>query len=188
MPLRGSLTEWLWAKPLPCYASRTNQTANVLAIMSAEFTGYSDLITRMKALLSAEPVTTLAKLQNQSQTQNHQPALSSSPSSSSSTSSATTLTNGLSSTSPLLFTVPQSAHLSQSDFGPLFPYLNRRFLKVDDPDAKIQINTRAILQAMRMSGAEVGSVLVGDKSESAWDEKILSGDGSCGLVRLGLDA
>ena len=188
MPLRGSLTEWLWAKPLPCYASRTNQTANVLAIMSAEFTGYSDLITRMKALLSAEPVATLAKLQSQPQSQHHQQPLSSTSSSSSSTSSATTLTNGLSSTSPLLFTVPQSAHLSQSDFGPLFPYLNRRFLKVDDPDAKIQINTRAILQAMRMSGAEVGSVLVGDKSESAWDEKILSGDGSCGLVRLGLDA
>ena len=190
MPLRGSLTEWLWAKPLPCYASRTNQSANVLAIMSTEFAGYTDLITRMKALLSAEPVATLSNLQHQSQIQPNQqpPPLSSSSSpTQSATSSNTTLTNP-SNNSPLLFTVPNSAHLSQSDFGPLFPYLNRRFLKVDDPDAKIQINTRAILQAMRMSGTEVGSVV--DKSEGtgAWDEKILSGDGSGGLVRLGLDA
>jgi platelet-activating factor acetylhydrolase len=189
MPLRGFLTEWLWEKPLPCYTSSDNPTSNVLAIMSTEFTNYSELITRMKALLSANPVATLEKLESQSESssmnqdsdQNQSPTLDTS-----STSSTTTLTN--TSNSPLLFTTPRSAHLSQSDFGPLFPYLNRRFLKVDDPYAKIQINTRAILQALRMCGVEVASVQ-GEKLEEAkgWDEHVLGGEEAGGLKRLRLD-
>lgn len=176
MPLRGYLTEWLWRKPLPCYTSSNKSASNVLAIMSTEFTGYTELITRMKALLSANPVEALAKLESADEESM----------SVSATSSNETLTNLES--EPLLFTTPQSAHLSQSDFGPLFPYVNRRFLKVDDPDAKIQVNTRAILQAMRMNGTEVGSVLP-DKLEetNGWDEAILAGDGKSGLVRMALD-
>jgi platelet-activating factor acetylhydrolase len=202
MPLRGYLTEWLWERPLPCYSDPDNPTSNVLAIMSTEFTNYTELLTRMKALLSAEPVATLAKLESQSETrsesesQSHSTGQSQSqeqfqnqlptPDTSSTTSSsAMTLTNK--SNEPLLFTTPHSAHLSQSDFGPLFPYLNRRFLKVDDPHAKIQINTRAILQAMRMCGVEVGSVR-GEKLEEAkgWDEQVLGGEVG-GLRRLALD-
>lgn len=183
MPLRGYLTEWLWAKPLPCYANNDRQTSNVLGIMSTEFTGYSELITRMKALLSKEPVAALEKLESANSSETS--SIESSPSSSNS--SSDTLTNV--SKEPLLFTTPQSAHLSQSDFGPLFPYVNKRFLKVDDPDMKIQINTRAILQAMRMSGIEVGSVLPEKLEETqGWDEAILAGDEKSGFVRMRLDS
>lgn len=186
MPLRGSLTEWLWEKPLPCYTStKENPMSNVLAIMSTEFTNYTELITRMKALLSADPVAALAKLESQSESSSFTPSTHTS-SSTSSTSSTTTLTPLP--TSPLLFTTPSSAHLSQSDFGPLFPYLNRRFLKVDDPHAKIQLNTRAILQALRMCGMDVGSVR-GEKLEQqrGWDGDVLAGVEEGGLRRLRLD-
>ena len=185
MPLRGYLTEWLWEKPLPCYARSNSQSANVLAIMSTEFTGYTELIIRMKALLSRDPVAALRKLESATSSETSS-IISASPSSSTN-SSSDTLTNI--SSEPLLFTTPQSAHLSQSDFGPLFPYVNKRFLKVDDPDMKIQINTRAILQAMRMSGIEVGSVLPEKLKETrGWDEVILVGDGKTGLVRMRLEA
>ena len=175
MPLRGYLTEWLWSKPLPCYTSAT-KVSNVLAIMSAEFTGYSELMIRMKALLSPDPVSTLKQLEKADSS-----LLSAAATATSSTSTLTNLES-----EPLLFTTPQSAHLSQSDFGPLFPYLNRRFLKVDDPDAKIQINVRAILQAMRMNGEDVGSVLSTKLEETrGWDD-IFVGDGKSGLVRIAL--
>ena len=187
MPLRGHLTEWLWAKPLPCYTTPTPSSSStptaVLAIMSSEFTGYSELLRRMKALLSPDPVSTLEKLESFSSST----ASGSMPEARSTASSSETLTNL--ETQPLLFTVPHSAHLSQSDFGPLFPYLNKRFLKVDDPDAKIQVNVRAILQMMRMNGVEVGSVLPEEKMEEkkGWDEEILRDDERGGLVRIPLD-
>jgi len=50
---------------------------------------------------------------------------------------------------PRLFYPQSSAHLSQSDFGVLFPWLTRKVLKTDDPERYIQLNARAILQVLR---------------------------------------
>ena len=56
---------------------------------------------------------------------------------------------------PHLFYVEKSAHLSQSDFGVLFPWVTRMFLKTQDPVRIMKLNTRAVLEVMRRAGIEV---------------------------------
>ncbi|KAI9788834.1 MAG: hypothetical protein M1833_002800 [Piccolia ochrophora] len=67
-----------------------------------------------------------------------------------------------------LFYAPKSAHLSQSDFGVLFPRLTRTFFRAENPERTVDLNVRAALQVMREGGAELG--------EKA-DEEILRRDG-----------
>jgi len=54
--------------------------------------------------------------------------------------------------SPKYFYPPSSAHLSQSDFGVLFPFVIRRVLKVEEPERIVKLNVRAILQSLRDNG------------------------------------
>ena len=56
---------------------------------------------------------------------------------------------------PRLFYAAHSAHLSQSDFGVLFPLLTRLVFKAQDPERTIRLNTRAIMEVMRRAGIEV---------------------------------
>jgi len=58
---------------------------------------------------------------------------------------------------PFLYTIPNSAHLSQSDFGVLFPNLTRYLMKAQEPENTILLNIRAILAVMRGQGLEVES-------------------------------
>ena len=53
---------------------------------------------------------------------------------------------------PKYFYPPSSAHLSQSDFGVLFPWVIRRVLKVEEPERIVKLNVRAILQNLRDNG------------------------------------
>ena len=71
-------------------------------------------------------------------------------------SSLTSLSTHLPTTNaPRLFTIPQSAHLSQSDFGLLFPTLTRYLMKCVDPVEIINLNVRGILAVMRGVGLDV---------------------------------
>ncbi|KAI9824628.1 MAG: hypothetical protein M1832_001718 [Thelocarpon impressellum] len=56
---------------------------------------------------------------------------------------------------PRIFYPTASAHLSQSDFGVLFPWLTRRAFNAIDPERTLRLNTRAILQVLREGGVEV---------------------------------
>ncbi|KIX07288.1 uncharacterized protein Z518_01941 [Rhinocladiella mackenziei CBS 650.93] len=56
---------------------------------------------------------------------------------------------------PKLFLIPRSAHLSQSDFGLLFPKLTRYLMKAEQPKETIQLNVRAVLSVMRGAGLEI---------------------------------
>lgn len=67
--------------------------------------------------------------------------------------------------SPKFFYPPSSAHLSQSDFGVLFPWLIRRVLKIEEPERIVRLNVRAILQALRDNGH-----VVADTSKTDMDE------------------
>ena len=98
---------------------------------------------------------------------------------------------------PKLFTIPSSAHLSQSDFGLLFPTLTRYLMKAIDPKATINLNVRAITAVMRNAGLEVRRIDApkpsqrsegwfgrwrvasegeGQNSEAESEDRILSGD------------
>ena len=54
-----------------------------------------------------------------------------------------------------VFYAQTSAHLSQSDFGVLFPWLTRLVLKAQDPDRLLRLNTRATMEVLRQAGIEV---------------------------------
>jgi platelet-activating factor acetylhydrolase len=58
---------------------------------------------------------------------------------------------------PHIFYPATSAHLSQSDFGVLFPRLVKIGLKALEPERAIRLNVRAMLEVMRIAGAEVAN-------------------------------
>ena len=56
---------------------------------------------------------------------------------------------------PRFFYPHNSAHLSQSDFGILFPWLTRRVFGALEPERVVRLNTRAILQMFRENNIDV---------------------------------
>ncbi|KAK4043452.1 putative phospholipase A2 [Parachaetomium inaequale] len=56
---------------------------------------------------------------------------------------------------PNFFYVTSSAHLNQSDFGVLFPWLTKRVFKSDQPERVLRLNVRAVLQFLRGNGVPV---------------------------------
>lgn len=63
---------------------------------------------------------------------------------------------------PHLFYPISSAHLSQSDFGVLFPWVTTKIFGAKEPERVLKLNTRAILQVLRESGVRVASTSVKD--------------------------
>ena len=153
MPLSNSpSTKWLWEKPLPCWAERAHsEQSNVLAIMSEAFYKWPELLERTRSSLSEQPA------------------------------KGPTSTATADGRSPRLFYAPKTAHLSQSDFGCLFPWIVRQFLSAENPERTILLNVRAILQLFRERGVHVESfkksMQEGEKGQIGMDEEILSADG-----------
>ncbi|KAG9205538.1 hypothetical protein G6514_008180 [Epicoccum nigrum] len=79
-----------------------------------------------------------------------------------------------------IFYPVHSAHLSQSDFGILFPWATMKFFGVKEPERVLKLNTRAALQVLRNSSVEVANTSVADlelgegKEGVVNDEAILS--------------
>ncbi|KAH8590964.1 platelet-activating factor acetylhydrolase [Bisporella sp. PMI_857] len=67
-----------------------------------------------------------------------------------------------SSSKPHFYYATSSAHLSQSDFGILFPRVIKRFLGVEDPERIMRLNVRAVLQLLRDQGIEVSATSSAD--------------------------
>lgn len=63
---------------------------------------------------------------------------------------------------PHIFYPISSAHLSQSDFGVLFPWMTTKIFGAKEPERVLRLNTRAILQVMRNSGIRVGNTSARD--------------------------
>lgn len=70
---------------------------------------------------------------------------------------------------PHLYHIPHSAHLSQSDFGLLFPNLTRYAMKALDPHKTIEMNVRAILATMAGRGLPVRGLVERDGKRSDED-------------------
>ncbi|KAL8948115.1 MAG: hypothetical protein Q9222_005674 [Ikaeria aurantiellina] len=71
---------------------------------------------------------------------------------------------------PYIFYPVSSAHLSQSDFGMLFPWLTKKAFKAEDPGRTLRLNTRAILEVMRRNGMEVANTSSVDMEETKEEE------------------
>jgi platelet-activating factor acetylhydrolase len=63
--------------------------------------------------------------------------------------------NHVSDIKPRLFYPIASAHLSQSDFGLLFPWITKKALKAEEPERTLRLNARAMLESLRRSGISV---------------------------------
>jgi len=63
---------------------------------------------------------------------------------------------------PHIYYATSAAHLSQSDFGVLFPWVVKKFLAVEDPERIMRLNVRAILQLLRDRGIEVSATSAAD--------------------------
>ncbi|KAJ2992944.1 hypothetical protein NUW58_g1999 [Xylaria curta] len=63
---------------------------------------------------------------------------------------------------PHFFYVKGSAHLSQSDFALLFPWLTRKVLGSDAPGRVMRLNLRALLQVLRVNGVPVAETRARD--------------------------
>ncbi|KAI1771883.1 phospholipase A2 [Hypoxylon cercidicola] len=70
---------------------------------------------------------------------------------------------------PHFFFVERSAHLSQSDFGVLFPRLTRRVFGSEEPERALRLNRRAMLQVLRQNGVPVARTWSGDLVDGALD-------------------
>lgn len=77
---------------------------------------------------------------------------------------------------PYVFYPVSSAHLSQSDFGILFPWLTRKAFKAEDPARMLRLNTRAKLEVMRSNGIEVADTSAIDMEEVAADGRVPGGE------------
>ncbi len=146
MPLCGDETLWLWEKPLPCYSGDDQPKNNVLTIMSEQFYKWKSLLERMKAVLSRNPAE-----QERSKGSN------------------STKSHG-----PHLFYSPNTAHLSQSDFGLLFPWATKKWLQAEEPERTLLLNTRAILQLLREEQISVESIKMDEDAKG--DELNLNDD------------
>ena len=63
---------------------------------------------------------------------------------------------------PHIYYATTAAHLSQSDFGILFPWVVKKFLAVEEPERIMQLNVRAVLQLLRDRGLEVSATSAAD--------------------------
>lgn len=73
---------------------------------------------------------------------------------------------------PHIFYPISSAHLSQSDFGVLFPWVTTKMFGAKDPERVLKLNTRAILQVLRESGIRVANTSAADLELSEADVKV----------------
>ena len=80
--------------------------------------------------------------------------------------------SGVRLTEPNFFYVANSAHLNQSDFGLLFPWLTKKVFGAVEPERTIRLNLRAILQTLRVNGVPVARTWVGDLVDGSDADKL----------------
>ncbi|KAK2596211.1 hypothetical protein QQS21_006359 [Conoideocrella luteorostrata] len=73
---------------------------------------------------------------------------------------------------PNFFYVVNSAHLSQSDFGILFPWLTKKIFDAQQPERALRLNLRAQLQLFRANDIPVARTYAGDLVEGAAVDKL----------------
>lgn len=153
LPLRAATTRWLWSQPFPCYQTSGPGGSALLAVESQVFYKWRVHLKATKRLLSPNPASDEYDYQ------------------------------GGKISEPNFFYAMSSAHLSQSDFGVLFPWLTRKFLSVEEPERVMKLNVRAILQVLRNQNIEIGKTCKEDmelsdtaKEDTVDDWRILGKD------------
>ncbi|KAE8449661.1 hypothetical protein EG329_007991 [Mollisiaceae sp. DMI_Dod_QoI] len=135
LPLRASSTRWLWDLPLPCYAPSGPGGSALLAVESQAFYNWRVHLKATKRLLSPDP---------------------------SSSNYGFSTEESKKWSEPNFFYAASSAHLSQSDFGLLFPRLTKHVFGSQEPEWVMKLNVRAVLQLIRSNGIQIGKTCAQD--------------------------
>ena len=81
--------------------------------------------------------------------------------------SAEVPSSSASSSPPFILYPISSAHLSQSDFGVLFPWVTKKVFGTGEPQRTLRLNVRAILEMLRINKFDVADTSSLDMEESA---------------------
>jgi platelet-activating factor acetylhydrolase len=149
LPLQSPSTAWLQHKPLPCYADSGPGGKVVLAVLSEAFFKWRSHLEQTKTALSEYPSRNLSD-------EPHQQSKKS---------------------PPRFFYPVGSAHLSQSDFGIVFPWVAKKLFNAQEPERSLRLNVRAILQVLREADWIVEDTSSIDKEEEKSTQSIAEGNG-----------
>ena len=182
LPFQSPQQKYLWEKPMPSYAVGGPQGANIVSIVSEGFANWKGNLNINKHVIAApsrsrrpsaaprlsrEPGKLLpqwAKLRDESPSRDSGYASENSPAIAGSLSreqsadqsvAPSTPEQDCTTPGPHMFYVGKSQHFSQSDFGILFPWITRRITKAEEPERILELNCRAMVQTMRLSGVEM---------------------------------
>ncbi|TQV95636.1 platelet-activating factor acetylhydrolase precursor [Cordyceps javanica] len=140
LPLLAPNSAPLYDLPLPVYADTSSAPGGtgLLAVESEVFFKWKEHLHVKARLLSPDPTTKVVGPQT-FETE-----------------------SGMKHVEPNFFYVVNSAHLSQSDFGILFPFLTKKIFDAEQPERALRLNLRAQLQLLRANGIPVARTYSGD--------------------------
>ncbi|KID95529.1 phospholipase A2, partial [Metarhizium majus ARSEF 297] len=166
LPVLGPNSKPLYDLPLPVYADVPSAPGGtgLLAVESEAFHNWTEHLHVKAKLLSPDPTSKTVT-----------PPLFERPS-------------GIKLPEPNFFYVVNSAHLSQSDFGILFPWLTKKIFDAEQPERALRLNLRAQLQLLRANGIPVARTYAGDLVDGAHVDKLNAGkDGQISSTEEGID-
>lgn len=146
-PIVAPTTTALYHLPYPAYADNDPTAPGgsaILAIESETFVKWTEHLHSMCRIISpnpSEPVVSASAFQKPG--------------------------SGVRLTEPNFFYVVNSAHLNQSDFGVLFPWLTKKVFGAEQPERALRLNMRAILQLLRTNNVPVARTWSGDLVDGA---------------------
>ncbi|KAF5027410.1 hypothetical protein F66182_487 [Fusarium sp. NRRL 66182] len=149
-PLMAPNSAPLFNLPLPVYADKATAPGGkaVLAVESEHFFKWTDHLHLKARVLSPDPAAKVVT-----------PQLFERPS-------------GIKMSEPNLFYVMSSAHLNQSDFGILFPWVTKKIFDAEQPERALRLNLRAQLQMLRDNNVPVARTSAGDLVDGTWFDKL----------------
>ncbi|KAH8177139.1 platelet-activating factor acetylhydrolase, isoform II domain-containing protein [Sarocladium implicatum] len=140
MPMLSPDTSVLFNLPLPLYDDKPSATGGkaVLAVESDAFFKWKEHLNVKARLLSPDPSADVVSAQSFERP------------------------SGIKMEEPNFFYVVSSAHLSQSDFGILFPWLTKKIFNAQQPERALRLNLRSQLQILRSNGFTVARTSTSD--------------------------
>ncbi len=150
LPLLAPSSAPLFNLPLPIYADVSSAPGGtgLLAVESEVFFKWKEHLHVKARLLSPDPTTKTVGPQTFE------------------------TKSGMKHVEPNFFYVINSAHLSQSDFGILFPFLTKKIFDAEQPERALRLNLRAQLQLLRANGVPVARTYSGDLIDGSHIDKL----------------
>jgi platelet-activating factor acetylhydrolase len=155
LPLRAKSTRWLWDQPLPCYAPGGSGGSSLLAVESHDFYKWRLHLKATKRFLGPNPSSDEYDFKNGEISE------------------------------PNFFYVETSAHLSQSDFGLLFPWVIRKVFQAEEPERVMRLNIRAVLQLLRENSIPIAATSQADMEIDGDGDKVANVKESDGMEATG---